>query len=60
MGAWQCRLEVRGMSSDVRTRVASGEPKVKTMHKLMYKFFVRVVSKKHREGLDIYWCENTR
>ena len=48
------------MSSDVWTRVASGEPKVKTMRKIMYKFFVRVVSKNHREGLDIYWRENTR
>ena len=49
-----------GMSSDVWTRVASGEPKVQTMHKIMNKFFVREVSNKHGEDLDIYWRENTR
>ena len=48
------------MSSDVWTCVASGEPKVKTMRKIMYKFFIRVVSKKRGECLDIYWRENTR
>ena len=48
------------MSGDVWACAASGEPKMKAMRKIMYKFFVRMVSKKCGEGLDIYWRDNTR
>lgn len=45
------------MSSDVWTYVASGEPKMKTMCEIIYKM---VTGKKCREGLCIYWRDNTR
>ena len=48
------------MSGDVWACVASGEPKMKTMRKIMYEFFVRMVNKKRGEGLDIYWRDNVR
>ena len=45
MGTSQCRLEVGGMSSGVWTYVASGEPEVEAMCKVMYKVPVRDVGK---------------
>jgi len=45
VGTSQCRLEVGGMSNGVWTAVASGEPKVEAMCKVMYEVPVRDVGK---------------
>ena len=55
-------LQQDQMCSGVFTCVANGEPEVKTVCEILYKFFVRVVSKKCGKSLNvnIYWRENTR